>query len=64
MSNGRHCRVENCLVRNMGRSGISLSGSHMAAVRCEVTQTGSSGISIHGGDRKTLTSGQCSGTGV
>jgi parallel beta-helix repeat protein len=32
MRNGRHCRVENCLVRNTGRSGISLSGSHMAAV--------------------------------
>ena len=60
MRNGRHCRVEHCLVRNMGRSGISLSGSHMAAVRCEVTQTGSSGISISGGDRKTLTPGQCS----
>ena len=60
MNNCRHCRVENCLVRNMGRSGISLSGSHMAAVRCEVTQVGSSGISIHGGDRKTLTPGECS----
>ncbi len=60
MSNCRHCRVENCLVRNMGRRGISLSGSQMAAVRCEVTETGSSGISIHGGDRKTLTPGQCS----
>ena len=60
MRNGRHCRVENCLIRNLGRSGISLSGSHMAAIRCEVTETGSSGISISGGDRKTLTPGQCS----
>lgn len=60
MSGGRHCRVENCLIRNMGRSGISLSGSNMAAVRCEVTETGSFGISIQGGDRKTLTPGQCS----
>jgi len=34
MSNCRHCRVENCLVRNAGRGGISLSGSHMAAVGC------------------------------
>lgn len=59
MRNGRQCRVENCLVRNMGRSGISLSGSQMAAVRCEVTDVGSSGISIQGGDRKTLTPGQC-----
>lgn len=59
MRNGRHCRVENCLVRNMGRNGIALSGSHMAAIRCEVTEVGSSGISIHGGDRKTLTAGHC-----
>lgn len=60
MSGGRHCRVENCLIRNMGRSGISLSGSHMVATRCEVTETGSFGIRIQGGDRKTLTPGQCS----
>jgi len=60
MTNCRHGRVENCLVRNMGRNGISLRGSHMAAVRCEVTEVGSSGISIHGGDRKTLTPGHCS----
>ena len=38
MNNGQHCRVENCLIRNTGRAGISLSGSHMAAVRCEVTR--------------------------
>jgi len=59
MKNCRHCRVEDCVVRNMGRNGISLSGSHVAAVRCEVTEVGSSGISIHGGDRKTLAPGQC-----
>lgn len=59
MSDGMHCRVENCLVRNMGRSGISLSGSRMAVVRCEVTEVGSFGVSIRGGDRKTLTPGQC-----
>jgi parallel beta-helix repeat protein len=57
MSDCRNCRVENCLVRNTGRGGISLSGSHMAVVRCEVTETGSSGISIRGGDRKTLAPG-------
>ena len=60
MSNCQHCRVENCLVRNTGRRGISLSGTHVAAVRCEVTQVGSSGISASGGDRKTLTPGRCS----
>jgi parallel beta-helix repeat protein len=60
MRNGRHGRVENCLVRNMGRHGISLNGSHMVASRCQVTQVGSSGVSISGGDRKTLTPGHCS----
>jgi len=60
ISNGRHCRVEDCLVRNMGRNGISLSGAHMTAARCEVTEVGSSGIRISGGDRKTLTPGECS----
>ncbi|MHB8899133.1 MAG: right-handed parallel beta-helix repeat-containing protein, partial [Thermoguttaceae bacterium] len=60
MTGGRQCRVENCLVRNMGRSGILLNGSDMVASRCEVTEVGSSGISIQGGDRKTLTPGRCS----
>ena len=59
LKNCRHCRVENCLVRNTGKSGISLSGTHVCAVRCEVTQTASYGISAYGGDRKTLTPGQC-----
>lgn len=60
MSGGQHCRVEGCLIRNMGRSGIFLNGSNMVAARCEVTETGSFGISIQGGERKTLTPGQCS----
>ncbi len=59
LANCRHARVENCLVRNMGGSGIDLSGTDVAAVRCEVTQTAAHGISIHGGDRKTLTNGEC-----
>ena len=59
LKNCRHCRIENCLVRNTGRSGINLSGTHVAAIRCEVTRTASYGISVYGGDRKTLTPGQC-----
>ncbi|MDZ7616959.1 MAG: right-handed parallel beta-helix repeat-containing protein [Patescibacteria group bacterium] len=59
MRNCRHARIENCLVRNLGGTGIDLSGSHVAAHGCEVTQTASRGISIHGGDRKTLTPGHC-----
>ena len=60
LKNCRHCRIENCLVRNTGKGGINLSGAHLGAVRCEVTRTASYGIGVHGGDRKTLTPGQCS----
>lgn len=60
MNKCRDCRVENCLVRNMGRSGISLNGSRLAATGCEATHVGSFGISVNGGDRKTLTRGECS----
>ena len=59
ISNGEHCRVADCLVRNMGRAGISMSGTDVGVLRCEVTQTGAYGISIQGGDRKTLTPGNC-----
>lgn len=62
-NNCRHCRIENCLVRNMGKSGIRLNGAHVDAVRCEVTQTASYGISAYSGDRKTLTPGKCSVVG-
>ncbi|MCH5376047.1 MAG: right-handed parallel beta-helix repeat-containing protein [Planctomycetes bacterium] len=55
LKNCRHCRVENCLVRNTGRAGLTLSGSDVSAVRCEVTGTASYGIGISGGDRRTLT---------
>ena len=60
MRDCRHSKIENCLVRNMGKSGIVLSGEYVAAVRCEVTGTASYGISVSGGDRKTLTAGACS----
>ena len=62
----RNCEngcIENCLVRNTGGTGIELSGSNVAARGCEVTQTASRGISAYGGDRKTLTPGNCEVTG-
>jgi parallel beta-helix repeat protein len=63
LKNCRHCSIENCLVRNMGRNGIRLGGTDVAAVGCEVTQTASQGISVYAGDRKTLTPGRCSVVG-
>ncbi len=59
LRNCRNSRIENCLVRNTGGAGIELSGSNVVAHGCEVTQTASRGISVNGGDRKTLTPGQC-----
>jgi parallel beta-helix repeat protein len=44
----------------MGQTGINLSGTQLSAARCEVVQTASYGIGVSGGDRKTLTPGQCS----
>ena len=58
-NNCQDCRIEDCLVRNLGRNGIRLSGTRVAAVRCEVTGTGSYGIGVSGGERKTLTPGEC-----
>jgi len=63
LANCRHARVENCLVRNMGGSGIDLSGADVAAVGCEVTQTAAHGVRVYGGDRKTLTRGECAVVG-
>jgi len=59
MRNCRDARVENCLVRNLGQGGISLSGTRLTVADCDVTGTASRGISIYGGDRKTLTPGEC-----
>lgn len=61
--NLKTCRdtvIENCLLRNMGHSGIELSGARVAAIGCEVTGVATYGISMHGGDRKTLTPAECS----
>lgn len=63
LSDCRQSTIQDCLVRNMGKSGIDLRGVQLAAVRCEVTGTASYGISVQGGDRKTLTPGQCSVVG-
>jgi parallel beta-helix repeat protein len=63
LGNCRHCRIENCLVRNMGKNGIRLSGRDVTATGCEVTQSASYAVSVYAGDRKTLTPGNCSVVG-
>ena len=48
-------RVAGCIVRNLGGTGIRISGGRECGVSgCEIYQTGGGGIAISGGDRKTL----------
>jgi hypothetical protein len=62
--NCTNTRIENCLVRNMAKSGIvSAGGFNNHIIGCEVTRTGSKAISMEAGDRKTLTYGNCSVVG-
>ncbi|MDX9979366.1 MAG: right-handed parallel beta-helix repeat-containing protein [Lentisphaeria bacterium] len=64
LQNCQHARVENCLVRNMGLSGVmSSGGSDNHVVRCEITRVGVRAVGMTAGDRKTLTSGNCSVVG-
>ncbi|QDU59149.1 right-handed parallel beta-helix repeat-containing protein [Aeoliella mucimassa] len=55
----QQARVEHCLVRNFGSIGMALRGQQVVAEDCEVTQTASCGIAVSGGDRKSLTPGEC-----
>lgn len=63
MVESRNCRLEDCLIRNMGQRGIELNGSRLSALHCEIARTGAGGIGVTGGDRKTLTPGECSVVG-
>lgn len=60
----QHARVENCLIRNMGLSGVvSSGGSDNHVVRCEITRVGVRAVGMSAGDRRTLTNGNCSVVG-
>jgi len=50
-----HVRLVACTVRNVGGSGITISGHDSGVLGCDIYQTGNNGISLSGGDRKTLT---------
>lgn len=58
MSGGDHNSVEDCVVRNVGNTALSVRGGEAHGVaRCEIYQTGDAGIVISGGDRATLKPG-------
>lgn len=54
---GSQVQIVQCTVRNVGGSGIDLSGSGHAALANTVYQVGKTGISIGGGDVPTLVPG-------
>ncbi len=54
-SNVSNVRIETCVVRNCGGSGISLSGRDSQVVGCDLYNLGDGGINLTGGDRTTLT---------
>ncbi len=51
-------RVESCLIRNIGNSGVVIEGGHgNGVVACDILDTGDGGVGMTGGDRKTLSPG-------
>jgi hypothetical protein len=55
---GTSNRIADCVIRNIGNSGVTISGGNGHGVAgCEIVDTGDGGVSLHGGDRKTLTPG-------
>ncbi len=48
--------VADCMIRDMGNSGVTVNGgTNHGVVNCVIYQTGDGGISLTGGDRQTLT---------
>ena len=56
---GNHITVQNCAVKNVAGTAILMNGSHNIARNNHITHTGQGGIYLDGGDRETLTPGNC-----
>jgi len=55
---GASNRIADCLIRNIGNSGVTMSGGiGHGVVSCDIFDTGDGGVSLHGGDRQTLRPG-------
>ena len=59
LANVKECSIVGCIIRAAAFNALSMSGSGNLVYGCDVFDTGEGGISVGGGDRKTLTSGQC-----
>ena len=57
VSGGSGDQILGCTVRNVGGSGIGMSGLRHRVAGCDIYQVAQGGISLTGGDRKTLTPG-------
>ncbi|WP_162275969.1 right-handed parallel beta-helix repeat-containing protein [Roseimaritima ulvae] len=51
----QHVQIVDCVVANLGGSGMSVNGSQNRIQGCELYNLGTSGLSLSGGDRKSLT---------
>lgn len=56
---GNDVTVEQCLIKNIAGNAIVMEGSRNVARDNEITRTGKGGIVLTGGDRETLTPGDC-----
>jgi len=54
---GASNRIADCVIRNIGDSGVTIDGgANHAVVGCEILDTGDGGVSLQGGNRSTLKS--------
>jgi len=58
VAGGESFQIVGCRFRDIGATGVSISGTRHAVLGCDLSELGESGISINGGDRVTLTSGE------
>lgn len=57
---GNNIDISCCTVENTGGNGIEASGTMISINTCHINNIGASAIKIEGGNRKTLTPGNCS----
>lgn len=56
---GSSDQIDDCVIRDAGETGVSLSGTKNGLRGCEITDTGEGGVEMSAGDRVTLTPGDC-----
>jgi hypothetical protein len=58
MSGGSDNLITDCVIRNVRRNGVKLSGVRNGVTHCEIAGTGQTGVNVSGGDRYQLVSGE------